>query len=382
MPADLEVHRVYRTVTQKVGPVPGSLHPDAAYIVMDNRRKDLGVWVGGRCSNVDRRIAENLGSTIKYNTYKKATASTHIIVTVEPAAPDPFFLSALAVSAEQFSAARRPKTLSNDTIKLYDVIVDASGTTACVKLNSSKTPQEGGNCKLDFTGFDTNKAFFVECGAHEFYLWVGGRVPFKHQKLIKDLISGMRSNYEYVHQNMEPLLLKNKFLNVKEAFDSSSPVSCNHSSPVSRAISLPAIGPEVARMVDENMGTLKMVSRTSGQLGDCLRQGLLIDFANDESGVLSIYEVIVHGSVRSLEECYPSSSAGKQPVVFFQSGAYAVLYICKNGARGLVYLWVGDSCPPDVQVNSFKSHFNGRFVFILYGIGCPRFEMQRNHSCR
>ena len=125
---------------------------------------------------------------------------------------------------------------------------------------------------MDFTDFEAGKVFLLECGQHENYLWIGGRVSFKHQKVIKEHIKKLHPNYEYVHEKMEPLLFKNKFSHVKEAFDKPSPAS-QHSSPAHSAAALPGVGPEVARMVDENFGTLKMVSGSRGQLGDCLRQG-------------------------------------------------------------------------------------------------------------
>ena len=346
--ANIEVHRVYCTVTQRVQPTAGSLHPEAAYIVMDNKRKDLGVWVGQRCRHVDRRIAENIGATIKHDTYKKATAANHIVVSEEPAMPDAFFLSCLSVTAEQFKSIKRPKSIENDPMILHDVEIKDGDKSVVLKLNCEKTPRDGGSSKLEFTGFDATKAFLLQCGPNECYLWVGGRVSFKDQKVIKSYIQKSHPNYEYVHEKMEPLLFKNKFQHVKEAFD--RPSNSQHNSPMNKTQALPAIDAEVARMVDENFGTLKMVNGARGQLGDCLRQGLLMEFIHDESGVLTVYKVSASGSVRSLEECFSSKNASPQPVVFSQSGAYAALYVCKNGARGLVYLWVGDLCPPDVQV--------------------------------
>lgn len=347
--ADIEVHRVYCTVTQRVQAAAASLHPEAAYIVMDNKRKDLGVWVGQRCRQVDRRIAENIGATIKHDTYKKATAANHIVVSEEPAVPAAFFLGCFSVTASQFKSAKRSKSIVNDTIMLHDVEIKDSDKSVMLKLNCQKTPREGGSSKLEFTGFDANKAFLLQCGPHECYLWVGGRVAFKDQKIIKAYMKNSHLNYEYVHEKMEPLLFKNKFLHVKEAFDRPSSRS-QHNYPMNKTTSLPPIDSEVKRMVDENFGTLRMVSGTRGQLGDCLRQGLLMDFIHDESGVLTLYRVNVSGTVRSLVECFPSANGLPRPVVFSQSGAYAALYVCKNGARGLVYLWVGDLCPPDVQV--------------------------------
>lgn len=354
--AEIEVHRVYCAVTQKVSAEAGSLHPEAAYIVMDHKNKDLGVWVGQNCRQVDRKIAENLGATIKHDEYKKPTAANHIIVSTAPAEPDPFFLNALSVTASQFQSAKRSRSISNDTVSLYEVTTSApGGEGSALTLVAKKTPHEGSNSKLEFTAFDSSKSFVLECGSSECYLWVGGRVPFKQQKVVKEYVKQTKGSYVYVHEKMESMLFKNKFAHVKEAFDKPS-VASSHNSPahISSGPSLSPIGPEVSRMVDENFGTLKMISNPKAQLGDCLRQGLLMNFANDESGVLTIYSVRVNGSVRTLTERFPDghgeAEGRHRPVVFSETGAYAAMYLCKNGARGLVYLWVGDMCPPDVQV--------------------------------
>ena len=60
-----------------------SLNSCASFIILDENEKELFVWIGENCSQVDRAIAQNIGSDITSKEFKQNTSSNHIPVYVE-----------------------------------------------------------------------------------------------------------------------------------------------------------------------------------------------------------------------------------------------------------------------------------------------------------
>ena len=347
----MELYRVFCSHIQRVEIAPATLHPDGAYILIDQAKKKLGSWAGERCRNLDRLLAETLAAKIMQTELRKPTTDdSHIMLNkVAPRAPPPFFLSTIQLTSNQFIASAesmfQDKRIVNDPIQFYSVEIpvdDAMGPVASLIEEKRSDESVNNPGKLAFSSFSANKAFVLECGSAERYLWIGGRNTPKHVKEIKEFVKKTRGDFLYMRDKMESILFKEKFQNVADCFGRKSEVRV---SPQKEVALLP-IESEVRRMVDGNFGTLSMLGDPGGPVGDNTRSGMLMSFADDEEGILQIYRVIVHGNSRNLEECCTDRLA---PVVFSSSGGYAVLYICKNGSRAIVYLWIGNDCPADVQ---------------------------------
>lgn len=342
---------MYCSHIQRVEIVPTSLHPDGAYILIDQSKQQLGSWTGQSCRNFDRLLAETLAAKIMQSELRKLTTDdSHIMANkVAPRAPPPFYLSAIQLTANEFIAATESMFqdihIFNDSNRLFSVQIPADDSLdPVVSLLEEKHSDDSGNNpgKLTFSSFASNKTFILECGSAERYLWIGGRNTPKYIKKIKDFVKKTRGDFLYMRDRMESILFKEKFQNVADCFGRKSEVLI---SPLKEAALLP-VESEVRRMVDGNFGTLSMLGDPGGPVGDNTRSGMLMSFADDDEGILQIYRVTVQGNSRSLEECFTDRLA---PVVFSSSGAYAVQYICKNGSRAFVYLWVGNECPADVQ---------------------------------
>ena len=334
---------------QRVPLIPESLHPNGAYILIDAPRKLVGAWAGDACRGVDRLLAETIASKILRDEFHKHTSvDSHIMSNPSsPGVPPPQLLSALSTTAEYCSKVISQLMMSeiiDDTNKLHAVELAENSTEPSVTLLEEQAPNGKTNNagKLSYTNFSEEKILLFECGGIERFLWIGKRVPPKKAKIVKEAIKQTRGDFVYVREGLESILFKEKFRNVSDCFRS----KFDADKTPQKGPTLQGIDGEVSRMVDENFGTLCMVGDPGGPVGDSTRPGLYMSLADEEDGELSVYCVAVHGNSRVLENTCTDVSL---PVVLSSSRAYAIQYVCKNGSRAVMYLWVGNSCPADVQ---------------------------------
>jgi hypothetical protein len=345
----MELYRVYHIAIQQLDVCAASLHPSGAYILIDPIGRNLGVWSGSTCRNVDRLLAETIGAKIMQTEFRKHTTNDcHIMRNgTDSTAPPPFYLDAIRMSASEFMASSDrlfKNSITNDSNKLFEIDFSGEGVDSpTLTLLEDRSPEDHGG-RFVIANIPATKILLTECGAHDRKLWIGGKANPTQVKAAKSFLQRERGSFTVIKENMEPLLFKEKFANINDAFGRKSIVT---HSPAGKLSAAPPIDTEVLRMVDRNFGSLAMLGDPVGPVGDSSRGGLHISLATDAEGALKVYRVCVDGSARrTLEECY---SGPQDLIVLSSTRAYAVIYTCKNASRAFAYLWVGDSCAADAQ---------------------------------
>lgn len=343
-----KLYRVYAACTQRVECESFSLSSFASFILIDSSAKIVSIWAGANCGRVDHCIAENLGTEITRTEYKKSTAN-HIVVMKETQLPPLEFLSILHIAPERYQDFKKDGSTLNDELVLYSLLADDGAAFHTNELEKQLPTSKGFVQKLQFIDFEADHMYIVTCGKYETYIWLGNRVKrdrCKDAKQFANELSHRRSGHgtnrewdaEIVLQAMEPILFKEKFSHVQQAFNKTPSVKVE-TLKLEAIKKLPSIVNEAKRMTDEMFGALKMIAQ---QLGDLSRPGLQMDLVLDPCGELLAWKV--SGPTRRLVAVAPVM----MPYVFVDS-AHLFVYKCKNGSKNIVYLWIGKNCADDVQ---------------------------------
>jgi hypothetical protein len=220
------------------------------------------------------------------------------------------------------------------------VTADAAGVLHLQLVQESGPGAKGIVPKLAGIQFANDKMFVLECGSDEVWLWYGGSTVRQAQKDAAKLANALAARVKgdanakavLVRARMESILFQEHFKDLSETFSGIQ---------VAAAIVdvRRGLDGEIQRMISPLMGTLAMLS---SNLGDVSRNGLKMDFAVDESGLLQIWRIRCND--RALQSVQIADAG-----FFVDTDAFAILYTCKGGARSVMYLWVGRESPASTR---------------------------------